>query len=72
MAMGRRPKQRQSQLWVEAKHMAKGPGPPFYGRLNQIPAKYNFDCFVEGVCRVFYDAALGRPSLPPAVYFVSC
>jgi transposase len=69
MAMGRRPKQRQGQLWVEAKRMAKGPGHPFYGRLNQVLGKHSFDSFVEGVCRVFYDAALGRPSLPPTVYF---
>ena len=28
-----------------------------------------FDDFVERVCSRFYDQALGRPSLPPGVYF---
>ena len=69
MAMGRRQKQRQGQLWVESKHLAKGPGHPFYGRLNEVLAKYGFDGFVEGLSEKFYSAGLGRPSLPPAVYF---
>jgi transposase len=69
MSMGRRPKQRQGQLWIEAKRLAQGPGHPFYDRLNKVLAKNDFDSFVEGVCKLFYDTALGRPSLPPSVYF---
>lgn len=69
MSMGKRPKQHQEALWVEANRLAKGPGHPFYSRLNKILARYGFDSFVESSCREFYAAGLGRPSLPPAVYF---
>jgi transposase len=69
MAMGRRPQERQEPLWVEAKGLARGPGHPFYGRLNEILAQSGFDRFVEGLCEPFYAARRGRPSLPPAVYF---
>lgn len=69
MAMGRRRKERQGQLWVEAQRMSKGPGHPFYGRLNQILATSGFDIYVEQVCKRFYAKAMGRPSLPPSVYF---
>lgn len=69
MAMGKRPQERQEPLWVEAKGLARGPGHPFYGRLNEILARSGFDRFVEGLCQPFYAARRGRPSLPPAVYF---
>jgi transposase len=69
MSMGRRPKQRQESLWVEAKRLARGPGHPFYGRLNEILAKHGFDSFAENVCEKFYASGLGRPSLPPPIYF---
>jgi transposase len=69
MSMGKRPKQQQETLWVEANRLAKGPGHPFYRRLNEILARYGFDSFVESTCREFYAEGLGRPSLPPAVYF---
>jgi len=42
---------------------------PFYERVNQILAARRFDEFVESECRNFYHERLGRPSLPPAVYF---
>ncbi len=69
MSMGKRPQERQEPLWVEAKGLARGPGHPFYGRLNEILAQSGFDRFVEGLCEPFYDSRRGRPSLPPAVYF---
>jgi hypothetical protein len=47
MAMGRRPKERQDQMWVEAKRLSKGPGHPFYGRLNEVLAQGGFDVYVE-------------------------
>lgn len=69
MSMGRRAKQRQEALWVEASRLAKGPGHPFYGRLNEILARHDFDSFAESICQEFYAEGLGRPSLPPGVYF---
>jgi transposase len=69
MAMGKRKRQRQQALWVEAQRLAKGPSHPFYSRLNEILAEEGFDGFVEAACRRFYSERIGRPSLPPAVYF---
>lgn len=69
MAMGKRSKMSpQQQLWVEASR-AKAPGHPFYRRLNKILAKDDFDAFVEENCAKFYAEKLGRPSMPPAIYF---
>jgi len=69
MAMGRQEQQSQGQFWVETQRLAKGPGHPFYGRLNAVLAKHGFDGCVEGLCAKFYSARRGRPSLPPAQYF---
>jgi transposase len=45
------------------------PGHPFYRKLNQLLATHGFDAFVEGVCEKFYHDSLGRPSIPPGIYF---
>ncbi len=69
MAMGRRSKESQEALWVEAGELARSPGHPFYERLNRILDEAGFDEFVEGLCAKFYAERVGRPSLAPAVYF---
>ncbi len=69
MAMGRRSKRRQRQLWVETQALAKSPGHPFYERLSKILDKHGFDRFIEEQCARFYATRMGRPSLAPAVYF---
>jgi transposase len=69
MAMGRRKKSRQGALWVQASGVARSPGHPFYERLNRILDNEGFDAFAEGECAKFYAALMGRPSLPPAMYF---
>ena len=69
MAMGRRKKESQGQLWVEAERLADGPAHPFYRRLNEVLEAEGFDEFVERECQRFYAKRMGRPSLPPAVYF---
>ena len=66
MAMGRRRKQRQGQIWVEEKALAKGPSHPFYQRLNEVLERHGFDGFVEGLAAKFYAPRFGRPSLPAA------
>jgi transposase len=68
MAMGRR-KKRQGTLWVETGRLARGPGHPFYRRLGELLDAEGFDAHAERLCKRFYDDRLGRPSLPPAVYF---
>lgn len=69
MAMGRRKRRRQGRLWIEAERLAEGPAHPFYRRLNEVLDKEGFDDFVEAVCERFYAETMGRPSMPPAVYF---
>ena len=69
MAMGRRKKEIQDALWVETGELARSPGHPFYERLNRILEGAGFDEFAEDLCAKFYSERLGRPSLPPAVYF---
>ena len=66
--MGKR-KQRQETLWVATSDLPASPGHPFYQRLSQILEAQGFDSFVEGQCRRFYAAGVGRPSLPPGRYF---
>ena len=69
MAMGKRRRRRQATMWVATSELPASPGHPFYQRLNQILEADGFDSFVEGVCRRFYAARMGRPSLPPGRYF---
>jgi transposase len=68
MAMGTR-KERQEELWIPTCNLARPAGHPFYQRLNQLLAEHDFDRFVEGLCRGFYAAIMGRPGLAPGIYF---
>lgn len=69
MAMGTRSqRQRQEELWYR-RDLAEAPGHPFYRRLNEVLAQAGFDEFCEARCRKFYHERLGRPSLPPGMYF---
>ncbi|MDY7091670.1 MAG: transposase [Acidobacteriota bacterium] len=69
MAMGRRKKRQQATLWIETSQLAEGPGHPFYSRLNSLLETHGFDGFVEQVAAEFYAETMGRPSMPPSVYF---
>jgi transposase len=69
MAMGTRKKrERQEALWYGGE-LPSAPGHPFYTRLNEILDQAGFDGFCEASCAGFYHAKLGRPSLPPGLYF---
>jgi transposase len=69
MAMGtRRKRERQETLWYDGE-LPTAPGHPFYSRLNEILDTAGFDQFCEESCRGFYHVKLGRPSLPPGLYF---
>jgi transposase len=68
MAMGTR-RERQEELWIPTCSLARPAGHPFYQRLNQLLAEHDFDRFVEGQCRGFYAAIMGRPGLAPGIYF---
>jgi len=69
MAMGQRPAQRQADLWIATDRLAPAPAHPFYQQLNALLAAAGFDPFCQASCQKFYAATLGRPSIPPGVYF---
>jgi transposase len=69
MAMGRKSRDEQQPLWVDATDLACAPGHPFYEKLNGVLARHGFDDFVEEKCARFYAPRMGRPSMPPGVYF---
>lgn len=67
MALGRR-KEKQTELFLATAQVVKGPGHPFYSKLNQVLAAAGFDEFVETLCSSAYKHG-GRPGIPPGVYF---
>jgi len=68
MALGRRtPKS--LDFVVSAKDLPPPPAQPFYDRLNALLQEAAFDPFVEDLCRPYYASRVGRPSIPPSVYF---
>ena len=60
MGMGtRRRRQRQERLWISHNKLAKGPGHPFYARVNELLESKQFDECAEKECARFYaDDAL--------------
>ena len=69
MALGRRKSERQGELWIAAQDVPRSAGHPFYQKLNRLLAEAEFDEYVESLCGSFYAAHLGRPGIPPGVYF---
>lgn len=65
----RRNQERQADLWIAANAIVQPPGHVFYDRLNKLLAEHRFDARVEHLCGRYYRGSLGRPSLPPGVYF---
>jgi hypothetical protein len=41
----------------------------FYTRLNQLFREHGFGDFAEAQCAMFYPETIGRPGLPPGIYF---
>jgi len=66
--MGKK-RNRQGSMWIATRDLARSPGHPFYERLNRLLEHHGFDVFVEEQCRSFYADRLGRPSVPPGMYF---
>jgi hypothetical protein len=69
MAMGKRKRDRQSLMWVTATDLPTAASHPFYRRLNQLLRQHSFDDFAEAQCASFYAETMGRPGLPPGIYF---
>jgi transposase len=68
MALGHRRREEQ-EAWVATTDLPKSPGHVFYRKLNQLLAEADFDSFVEGLCQPHYADEIGRPGIPPGVYF---
>ena len=66
LSMGRA-KPQQGAFWVESQNL-RGPGHPFFERLNRVLFAHDFDGKVEALCVDSYAARDGRPSIPPGVY----
>jgi transposase len=69
MAMGKRDQDDQGNFWIPTSALPMSAAHPFYEQINRILDDQGFDSFVEGLCRKFYADKMGRPSLPPAIYF---
>ena len=68
MALGKH-REEQQEMWVATTSLPKSVGHVFYRKLNRLLAEADFDCTVEKMCEPYYHAHLGRPSIPPGVYF---
>ena len=68
MAIGRMPGERQEELFIAASAVGALDN-PFYTALDDLLRKSGFDEFAEETCREFYAERMGRPGLPPGVYF---
>ena len=68
MALGKRKCEEQSG-WVATTELPVSPGHPFYQRLNRLLDEAKFDEEVESLCRPYYADRVGRPGIPPGVYF---
>ena len=69
MAMGKRDRAQQSDLWISHEHVPRSQGHPFYEALNQVLHHFSFDDWLEQACQRFYHERLGRPGVAPGVYF---
>lgn len=55
--------------FVASSDLPQSPGHPFYTALNRLLAENDFDSFVEALCAPFCAGVMGRPSIPPGVFF---
>ncbi len=69
MSMGKRTRDRHSAMWVPITELPTSSGHPFYRRLNPLLREHGFDDFAEAQCAGFYAETMGRPSVPPGIYF---
>jgi transposase len=68
MALGKR-RDEQQEMWVATTSLPKSQGHVFYRKLNQLLAEADFDHTVERICRPHYHSHIGRPGIPPGIYF---
>jgi transposase len=69
MALGRRMQEQQPSFWIAMDDLPRSEGHVFYRKLNQLLREAGFDPYVESLCDPYYHDTLGRPGIPPGVYF---
>ena len=69
MSLGRRSTEQQPSFWIAADELPRSEGHVFYRKLNHLLREAGFDEFVESLCEPYYHDTLGRPGIPPGVYF---
>ena len=69
MALGRRKQQRQEDFWIPVNELPRSEGHVFYRQLNQLLREAGFDQHVESLCESYFHDTLGRPGIPPGIYF---
>ena len=68
MAMGRQRRAPEQALFVATSEISAAEN-PFYRALNELLGEDGFDRFAEDLCEEFYAGNVGRPGIPPGVYF---
>ena len=68
MALGKK-QAKQTAFWVETAQLQAHTQHPFYSWVNEILEKAKFDRYAERICRKYYAARMGRPSITPGTYF---
>ena len=56
-------------MWVATTELPTAASHPFYTKLNRLLAERGFDDVAEDLCQAFYAKRMGRPGLPPGIYF---
>jgi transposase len=56
-------------MWVATTDFPTAASHPFYTGLNQLLREHGVDDFAEARCATFYAETMGRPGLPPGIYF---
>jgi transposase len=69
MALGHRNQEQQASFWIPVDELPRSEGHVFYGKLNKLLREAGFDAFVERLCESYYHGSMGRPGIPPGVYF---
>jgi len=69
MALGRRSTEQQPSFWIAADELPRSEGHVFYRKLNHLLREAGFEAFVESLCEPYYHDTLGRPGIPPGIYF---
>ena len=68
MAMGGQRSAPEQALFVATSEISTAEN-PFYRALNGLLGESGFDEFTEDLCPEFYAGNVGRPGIPPGVYF---